>query len=196
MLTKQMGFTLIETLVSAVIGVMLCILCLHLLFSIMPTYYKIQHKFKVINRKLVASHYIRRDILDSQGIATCSAKDEDCSHLVSNDILSLISNGSIKPHTNVLVIYNLYGKIVYYLRKSAIPNTSVEFRTKSNTSTTQHYALYKDDIIHNAQALIEEIVDFQVQFIAVDTATYKILIKLVFTDAPTLEIICVLANHN
>lgn len=153
---------------------LICSFCVHFLGVVLRAKVKVQEKFAQQHAKLVANHYIRSDLYAAQGFSICLVPKSDCKHSLNSTILQLINSGNIKPNTHVLTLHMPHGEVYYYVRKSVVPG--------------KQYALYRDDSRHNAQALVEELQDLQVE---IQTHPHSFTVKVAVTFSATwLEILC------
>lgn len=180
------AYILVESLLATILGVIICIGAIHYMFMLLKTYATVQQKFKIQHAKLIARHYIRADLQQfAAGASICNAQQAQCDHLVSPSIQQQIRTKHIKPLSALLVIHSASGDIVYYVRKSVLP-------TQGNLPK---YALYRDDIVHNALALVEEIDNLTVEIRNINLTTYEVTANVFFKQSTPLAIKCLLAKH-
>lgn len=177
------GYSLFETLLATIIGMLLCIISMHHLLATVHIYLKIQPQLKLQQQKLLAKHYLKTDLYAAtHGVFACNVAEECATlSLLPATIENLIDANSIQVNSSILLMQHLDYAVIYYLRKSAIPGESTKF------------ALYRDDTRQNALSLIEDLVDLQVQIIEFSYG-FRIVITLLFSDHKPFEITCIL-NH-
>ena len=183
---QNTGFLLIENMLCMSISIVISAFCIHYIFFITETYIKIQEKFTIQNAKLITRHLISTDLYAANyGVSTCNISDDNtCNNLVTLEIFKLIKNQSIKPLSNILVLHNNSEKIVYYLRKSAVPITNAK----------KSYALYRDNIELNAQSIVENVIDFTIEIIQLNLSQNMVKVMVVLADTKPLEIKCIIST--
>lgn len=174
------GFTLFSTIISSTLTMLSLSIALHSLFLTINTYNKIQKKFAIQQASLVARQMLATDIYDSININYCNANLNTCKNLPST-ILDLITRKQIKPNSDILILQDNAKRntLLYYLRKSVL--------------STSHYALYRDEIVHNSVALAEDIEDFKINAMSLDS--FKIIsVGLNFINNHKMDFACKLSQ--
>jgi hypothetical protein len=176
----QAGYSLLATLVSSTIGMIACATALHFLYFTVNTYNKVQQKFVAQQNRLMARQLLGSDLLIPNSLATvCKARVDDCKQLTPS-IQGLIEQRQIKPLSDVLVLQTQQDRIVYYLRKSNLKQQPA------------NYALYRDDIIHNAVAIAENLQNFKVQIASTLAGQQQLGIELTFINNRQMRFTCIL----
>ncbi len=173
---------MLETLLVSLLGSIICITAVDYLMQIAKVYAEVQSKMCVHNSRLIARHYLHTDLAKADfGVKICAEDMQACAEELPESILRLIDQQSIKESSAVLVIYQQQQRIIYYLRKSIIPCVNKD----------GCYALYRDDGVQQASALVENMQTFAVQIEWLHVAAYRIKLSLAFDDRSILEITCV-----
>lgn len=179
------GYSLIENTICTSIAIVISVFCMQYIFFITATQAKIQAKFTTQNAKLITKHFVSIDLHTAMfGVYTCKAIKDSCNNLITLEIAQLIKNKTIKPLSDLLIIHTVQEQIVYYLRRSVVPNTPQNV-----------YALYRDNIKLNAQALVENITDLNVELTQLDATQQTALITIYFSNTTPLEIECGINNN-
>lgn len=173
------------TLVSTAIGLITCSCAIQFFHMVIKNNNKIQLNFSHQNTRLMVRHFIGQDLYTiTKSIHTCKVGSEICNHLITTSINNLILQQQIKPTSSLLILHTSSDDIVYYLRRSTL-----------NTQLKQNnYALYRDDIAHNALALAENVQNLSVQVINIDQYNYKTIVTILFTNSKTVEIECTMPH--
>lgn len=179
MKSSTKGSILINLLISVTLGTILCGCVIHFVFLNLQLFYKLHTKFHSQQERLIARHYIAKDVCNSKSHLMVCPLDLECLALWPQAIIDLVKQKQIKPESNLLLITNSNNYIAYYLRKSVL-----------YTATTVKYALYRDDIIHNAQALVENVDALQVQLTQLDKFTLSIKARIVFSNSSDIGMQC------
>ena len=174
------GFTLFSTIISSTLTMLSLSIALHSLFLTINTYNKIQTKFVIQHAILAARQMLATDIYDSINITYCNTNLNTCKNLPST-ILDLIARKQIKPNSDILILQDKSKRntLLYYLRKSVL--------------STSHYALYRDEIVHNSIAIAENIEDFKIKIINLD-GFKTITIDLNFINNHKMDFTCKLSQ--
>lgn len=130
----------------------------------MWTYNTIQNKLEHQQDKLITRYFLGRDLFT----AAQKADKHERQNLV--------------PDSDILILHTMQHTLTYYLHKSTIQNSSR--RTK--------YALYRDDSIHQAQAIVENIKALRVQILPLAFNRQSVKIIIAFDNNDILEITCTL----
>ncbi len=180
------GYTLLESLIAALLSLVICSCTLHYTSILLQTYVKLSQKFKLQHSKLVARHYIRYDLQHfALSVDFCSTQNGACDRLGARSIQQQIASKQIKPLSDLLIIHGIAGDIVYYMRKSVVPSAD----------KVPTYALYRDDIVHNAQALVEDLDNFTVEIRDLDLKTYEVIAHVLLKKSSPFAIKTVRAKH-
>lgn len=145
------------------------------LCNTIQTYNKIQKKFEHQQERLITRHLIAKDLfITTLSASTCRVGTNTCSDKLERDNMMMLSD--------VLILHTPQHDIIYSLRKSAIPSSD----------TIIKYALYRDDTIHQSQAIVENIRDLKVQILTLEQQIITITIE--FSDNHILNITCTLPH--
>jgi hypothetical protein len=167
---------LINTLISAVLGLIVYGAAIGHLCNVMHTYNKIQIKFARQQEKLIARQSIGKDLfMATLNATTCKVGTNTCT--------DKLETTNMLPLSDILILHTLQNDIIYSLRKSVI-----------STKTTTKYALYRDDTQHLPQAIVENIKSLRVQIAALPLNKQKVTINVEFYDNYILEITCTLPH--
>ncbi len=163
------------------LGIILTSCALNYMFIVIKIFYKLQHQFTQQNARLIARHFIAMDLcINSNSVSICKAGDKHCSILLPTAINSLISQKSIKPESDIFILNSDQKNILYYIRKSAVPQNHGK------------YALYRDDVVHNAVALVENIQDLQVNINNLDLNSVRVTTRVIFDYGKNTEVSCII----
>jgi hypothetical protein len=182
----QAGYSLLTTLVSSTIGMLLCGTAVHFMYLTINTYNKIQQKFVVQHTSLMARQLLGTDLLTTNSsVSCCKVGLELCSHLITPAIQALIEQGKIKPWSDLLILQTTNSSIIYYLRKSTLQD-------RASRGHTPRFALYRDDIEHNAIAIAEELQNFEVQIATTTAREQQVSIAMRFINNKVTKFTCIL----
>lgn len=147
------------------------------LCNVMQTYNKIQSKLTQQQEKFIARHLIGKDLfIAALNATTCKAHTNTCNNNLEKT--------SIMPFSDILILKTLQHDIIYSLRKSVTPSTK----------PTIKYALYRDDTIHQPQAIAENVKNLSVQILTTPFNKQTITVIVEFIDNYILEIRCTLPH--
>lgn len=165
----QTAESLLGMLLSTAIGMLLCIAAFHYLMTLCSAYYKLQQRFQDKHAWLVARHFIGTDLYQHAiGATTCAITPDICEEF----------KVAVMPASDVLVLQTATGRILYYARKSVIPDP-----------TLKKYALYRDDLEHKSQAIVEDIKNFTVNIRTINEVNYNVIILTQISNK-ILELTC------
>lgn len=173
------GSILINLLISVTLGGIICGCVIHFVFLNLQLLYKLHEKFHNQQERLIARHYIAKDVCNKNNYLMVCSVNLECLSLWPQSIADLVKQKQIKPESNLLLIKSNSNIIVYYVRKSVL-----------YTINNPKYALYRDDIIHKAQALVENVDALQVQITQFDTSTVSINARVIFSNSSGIGMQC------
>lgn len=163
----QTASFLLELTINLAISIIILSALIHYTFMITKTYAIFERNIDYQNAQLIANHYLGTDIRNS-----------NCTTIVK------IQN--IKTKSDILILNSAKQHIEYDMRASVIP---VENHMHS-------HALYRNDFDSVATALIEGVIDFQVDIKKNSNQQCAVHVKLQFKNLATMEVIFVPRNTN
>jgi hypothetical protein len=147
------------------------------LYNVMQTYNKIQIKFQRQQEKLIARHLVGKDLFTSAlRVSTCTVGTNTCN--------AKTERAGMQPLSDILILHTSQHNIIYYLHKSIA----------SNPKSIIKYALYRDNTIHQPQAIVENVQSLKVKILTSLLQRQTIVVTIQFLDNYTLEIKCTLPH--
>lgn len=169
------SFSLVEMAVTNTIALIICATSITYLLTFAKVYNKIQQRMSHQSAKLIIRHYIKQDLQSANKVIIGNIDAISMGNDLTVSISKLLQKGSLQKDSDILVIYS-ETNIIYYVRKSILPTVN----------NKPKYAIYRDNIIHNAQAIIEDIVYLKVHIVDKDS----ILVIIKFTNLEVMKILC------
>lgn len=162
------AYILLEVLIANTLNITIFAISLFFLLIITRVSMQLQQQFKIKHAKAITQYYLRKDLFNNKSINSC----QDPMSCIQYQNLTGVR--SLKPGSDILLITTDNGSIMYYLRTSIVSSFK--------------YALYRDDNLHNATALVEDILDLKLQILHKDNG-YSYNIAILFADG-FLELQC------
>lgn len=168
---------LINTLINTVLGIIVYCSAIGHLCNVIQAYNNIQRKLECQQEKLITRHLIAKDLfMTTLNVSTCKVGTNTCNGGVERE--------NMMPLSDVLILHTLHHDIIYSLRKSAIHHSKQIIK----------YALYRDDTMHQSQAVVENIKSLTVQIATLAPKQQIITIAVGFSDNYILNITCTLPH--
>lgn len=169
------SFSLVEMTVTNTIALIICATSITYLLTFAKVYNKIQQRISYQSAKLITRYYIKQDIQSANKVIIGNIDAISMENYLTVSISKLLQKGSLQKDSDVLVIYS-ENNIIYYVRKSIL----------SSVNNKPKYAIYRDNIIHNAQAIVEDILYLKAHIVDKDT----ILVIIKFANLEVMKISC------
>lgn len=171
------AYALIETMIAMLVAICVLQAAISCLQMTLRCYLIMSKTFKLQHNQAIIRHYMQADLHnDGVTIAVCARDGGSCSLAMAQ----IIQRHAKAATSNILVIVAPNQTVLYYLRKSVLSKPG-----------GKKFALYRDDIVYNAQALVEDLQNFQVDIVEKDAFFWMMRAQFTFAYK-SLEMQCLI----